>query len=51
LPPGLRRAKVHRLELPHGRFERRIRIAFPHLTLGEATLTDGCLELILEKRP
>ena len=50
LPAGLRRAVVHRMELPHGRFERRIVLATPSLALGEAHLADGCLELTLEKR-
>lgn len=50
LPPGLRHAAVHRLELPHGRFERRIVLATGSLALGDAKLEDGCLELTLEKR-
>ena len=50
LPAGLRRAAVHRMELPHGRFERRIVLATRSLALGEAHLADGCLELTLEKR-
>ena len=50
LPTGLRRAVVHRMELPHGRFERRIVLATPGLALGEASFADGCLELTLEKR-
>lgn len=50
LPPGLRHAALHRLELPHGRFERRIALAVPSLALGEARLENGCLELTLEKR-
>lgn len=51
LPPGLRHATLHRLEIPHGRFERRIRLAASHLGLGEVSLVDGCLQLILEKHP
>jgi HSP20 family molecular chaperone IbpA len=51
LPPSLRHATVHRLELPYGRFERRIQLVdIARLVLGKATLADGCLELILEKR-
>ncbi len=49
VPTGLRRATVHRMELPHGRFERRIVLATPRLTLGAVHFADGCLELTLEK--
>jgi HSP20 family molecular chaperone IbpA len=49
LPPQFRRALVHRLELPFGRFERRIRLPAGRLKLGPRELADGCLILELWK--
>ncbi|MDF2119451.1 Hsp20/alpha crystallin family protein [Roseiarcaceae bacterium H3SJ34-1] len=49
LPPQLRTATIHRLELPQGRFERRI--ALPpgrYDRVGTAT-SDGCLLISLHK--
>lgn len=42
-------ALVHRLELPYGRFERRIELPPGSLTIGRRELTDGCLLLVLHK--
>jgi HSP20 family protein len=49
LPPQLRTAIIHRLELPQGRFERRIALP-PGLYDGIArTVDDGCLLISLRK--
>jgi HSP20 family molecular chaperone IbpA len=48
LPIGAE-AVIHRLELPHGRFERRIDLPPGRFELGRRDLTDGCLVLSLEK--
>jgi HSP20 family molecular chaperone IbpA len=49
LPSELRAARVHRMELPHGHFERRV--ALPHGTyeLARRDLVDGCLTVVLRK--
>jgi HSP20 family molecular chaperone IbpA len=49
LPATLRGARIHRLEIPHGRFERRIRLPAGPLELGRSELTSGCLVLSLTK--
>jgi HSP20 family molecular chaperone IbpA len=41
--------RIHRLELPYGRFERRIELPPRQLQLGERSLADGCLTLSLIK--
>lgn len=43
LPLELRRAAIHRLELPHGRFERRIALPARRWRLGQQEMTCGCL--------
>ncbi len=49
LPPELRTAVIHRLELPQGRFERRIRLpAGRYAAVGRA-MSNGCLVITLEK--
>ena len=48
LPPQLRRAVIHRLELPQGRFERRIPLPAGRYAL-QAGAGYGCLVLTLEK--
>lgn len=48
LPPELRRAVIHRLELPQGRFERRIALPGGQYTIHRQTM-DGCLLLRLDK--
>ena len=49
LPEVLRRARIHRLEIPHGRFERRIALPAGRFELRERALRDGCLVLGLTK--
>lgn len=44
------RAALHRLEIPHGRFERRVVLPWPRLALAGHELVDGCLYLTLHKR-
>ncbi|OGA30280.1 MAG: heat-shock protein Hsp20 [Betaproteobacteria bacterium RIFCSPLOWO2_02_FULL_65_24] len=42
-------ARIHRVEIPYGRFERRI--ALPsHMELAGRSLADGVLELVFRKR-
>lgn len=40
---------LHRLEIPHGRFERRLRLPFPRVRIARHELLDGCLYLQLRK--
>jgi HSP20 family molecular chaperone IbpA len=49
LPPFCASCAIHRLELPYGRFERRIELPEGQLQLGERSLRDGCLTLALTK--
>jgi HSP20 family protein len=42
IPPG---SIVHRLEIPYGKFERRIAFPAGRLRLGQSELTNGCLVL------
>ncbi|MDB5384292.1 MAG: hypothetical protein JWO26_3924 [Rhodospirillales bacterium] len=50
LPPELRSAAIHRLELPQGRFERRIPLPpGRYSTPVRHSLTDGCLTVRLAK--
>jgi HSP20 family molecular chaperone IbpA len=48
-PGAAASAVIHRLELPYGRFERRIELPGQRLQLGERVLADGCLTLTLDK--
>jgi HSP20 family protein len=43
-------ALIHRIELPYGRFERRIDLPMRQLSLGSRSLRDGCLLMALDKR-
>ncbi|HVY07767.1 MAG TPA: Hsp20/alpha crystallin family protein [Burkholderiales bacterium] len=43
------RARVHALEIPHGRFQRRIGLPTQSLALIGRTLQDGCLTLTFSK--
>ncbi len=45
-----RGAQVHALEIPHGRFERRIPISTQSFSLVEQRLHDGCLTLIFSRK-
>jgi HSP20 family protein len=49
LPPELRTAVIHRLELPHGRFERRLRLPPGRYGAVRRTAAFGCLVISLEK--
>ncbi len=42
-------AVIRRMELPHGRFERRIRLAPGRYEFAKRALADGCLQLVLRK--
>jgi HSP20 family molecular chaperone IbpA len=46
-----RGSRVHRLEIPYGRFERRIALPPSGLELGQAEFADGCLMLKFSKQP
>ena len=49
-PAALRTAVIHRLELPQGRFYRRVRLpAGRYSTTVRRTITDGCLVITLQK--
>jgi len=49
LPAEARGAAIHRLELPHGRFERRISLPARRWRLDRRELANGCLVLRLLK--
>ena len=49
LPRELRTAVIHRLELPQGRFERRIRLPSGRYELVSVAVVDGCFTVTLEK--
>jgi len=50
LPVTSRATAVHRLEIPYGRFERRIALPEGHYQLLEQAYTNGCLILRLAQR-
>ena len=47
--PVASRAVIHSLEIPHGRFERRIPLPVGHYRLDSRELADGCLIIGLGK--
>jgi HSP20 family protein len=49
LPAELRTAVIHRLELPQGRFERRVRLPAGSYSAVRHSVCDGCLVFALEK--
>jgi len=49
LPGTARRAAIHRLEIPHGRFERRIPLPAGPYELGRHEMENGCVVLSLRK--
>jgi HSP20 family protein len=49
LPRELRQAALHRLEIPSGRFQRRIPLPRGRYELVERRFTDGCLTLGLRR--
>ena len=51
LPPSFRSAVVHRLEIPHGRFQRRVSLPPGSYEIARRELVNGCLFLGLTKLP
>ena len=51
LPKALRTAVIHRLELPQGRFERRIPLPPGRYSAADVASDRGCLVIRLEKTP
>jgi HSP20 family molecular chaperone IbpA len=49
LPSELRTALIHRLELPQGRFERRLRLPAGEYRRVRRSVTNGCLVITLDK--
>lgn len=49
LPASLRLARVHRMELPHGRFERRVALPQGAYELARREIQDGLLLVVLRK--
>jgi HSP20 family molecular chaperone IbpA len=49
LPPELRTAIIHRLELPQGRFERRVPLPAGRYASVRRSMGNGCLVITLEK--
>jgi HSP20 family protein len=49
LPAALRTAVIHRLELPQGRFERRVHLPAGHYAAVRRAMVNGCLMITLEK--
>ena len=49
LPMGNRGAAIHRLEIPYGRFQRRINLPAGRFQILERKLEHGCLVLCLQR--
>jgi len=49
LPAELRRANIHRMELPQGRFERQIALPPGRYEVARPTVVNGCLAIVLHK--
>lgn len=49
LPPEVRTAEIHRLELPQGRFERRLPLPPGHYSSVTRRMVNGCLLIALQK--
>lgn len=49
IPALCRRGRIHRLEIPHGYFERRIALPPGGFELRQQSLHDGCLALALAR--
>lgn len=49
VPPQLRTAVIHRMELPQGRFERRVPLPPGRYASIRRAFADGCLVIALEK--
>ena len=50
LPAAAQGTEIQRLEIPHGRFERRVPLPAARWQLSRSTLVDGCLLLSLTKQ-
>lgn len=50
LPAALQTAVIHRLELPQGRFERRVRLPPGVYSDIHRAVSDGCLSITLSKK-
>jgi HSP20 family protein len=49
LPAEMRTAVIHRLELPQGRFERRVRLPVGRYSAVHRVASNGCLVITLQK--
>jgi HSP20 family molecular chaperone IbpA len=49
LPPQLQTAVIHRLELPQGRFSRRVRLPAGRYASVARSVVDGCLLITLQR--
>jgi HSP20 family protein len=49
LPAEMRTAVIHRLELPQGRFERRVRLPAGRYSAAHRAASNGCLVITLQK--
>jgi HSP20 family protein len=49
LAPDWRQGHIHHLELPYGKFERRIELPLRPLSLGACSHRDGCVLLVFDK--
>ena len=47
IPSALQRAAIHRLEIPYGRFERRVPLPPGSFRVHQQFFEDGCLVLVL----
>lgn len=47
IPPACRLSAIHRLEIPYGRFERKIRLPNGNFQLHQEYIDHGCLVLLL----
>ena len=49
LPAEMQTAVIHRLELPQGRFERRVRLPAGRYSAVQRSVCNGCLVITLQK--
>lgn len=49
LPAGAKGGHIHRLEIPYGRFERRIELPPGRYELARRELVNGCIQLVLRR--
>jgi HSP20 family molecular chaperone IbpA len=49
MPSAFSHAVIHRLEIPYGRFERRLALPSGNFRLHEQFIEDGCLVLVLRR--